>query len=247
MMKKYGLIFSGIMLLVLTLSSPLPLFAGEEHRHDTMGHAMETKAPAADDAVTDPVCGMSFKPEDAAEKVEYEGTTYYFCMTDDAATFRKDPQKYLTQQPAPMGHDHMKGHEHGEAHHPEKAEEGEKRDHTMGGHEQHGMHGHWMAPEAEAKRKNSVAASTESANRGREMYTTHCAVCHGSGGRGDGFLAATLDPKPADLTGKMSRMHPDGDLFWKISQGKGAMPGWAEALSEEDRWHVVNYIRSLQK
>jgi YHS domain-containing protein/mono/diheme cytochrome c family protein len=236
------------MVLTFTLSFPPALFAGEGHRHEQMEHGMETKAPAAKHVVVDPVCGMSFKPEDAADKVEYEGKTYYFCMQDDAAAFRKDPQKYLDQQTPPAGHDHMKGHDHGEAHHPPKAEEGEKGHHSMGGHEDHGMHGaHWMAPEAEGKKKNPVAASTESAARGREMFTTHCAVCHGSGGKGDGFLAATLDPKPADLTGKMARMHPDGDLFWKISTGRGTMPGWAEAFSKEDRWHLIHYIRSLQK
>ncbi len=245
-MKRCGLFVSGIMVLTFALFSALPLLAGEEHPHGQMGHDMKTKAAPAENVVVDPVCGMRFKPEDAADKVLYEGTTYYFCMKGDAAAFRKDPQKYLTQQTPPAGHDAMHGHEHGEAH-PEKADEGEKGDHSMKGHEHQGMHGHWMAPEAEAKRKNPVPPSTESADRGKKMFATHCAVCHGSGGKGDGFLAATLDPKPSDLTGKMSRMHPDGDLFWKVSQGKGTMPGWAETLSEEERWHVVNYIRSLQK
>ncbi len=243
-MKRSGLILSGIMVLTFALLSAPPLFAGEEHPQGQMGHGMEKKSPEAEQVVIDPVCGMNIKPEEAAGHAKYKGKTYYFCMASEVETFKKDPEKYLAQIEGlkPSGHDH------GEADHPHKADDGEKGHHAMEGHEDHGMHaGHWMAPAAEAKKKNPVTATPESAAKGQKTYTTYCAVCHGSGGKADGFLAATLDPKPADLTGKKSRMHPDGDLFWKISQGKGTMPGWAEALSEEDRWHLVNYIRSLQK
>jgi mono/diheme cytochrome c family protein len=38
----------------------------------------------------------------------------------------------------------------------------------------------------------------------------------------------------------------DGELFWKISNGRGAMPPWKH-LPENDRWDIVNYIRTLQK
>jgi mono/diheme cytochrome c family protein len=38
----------------------------------------------------------------------------------------------------------------------------------------------------------------------------------------------------------------DGELFWKISEGRGAMVGWKLIISEEDRWHLVNYIRTLK-
>jgi mono/diheme cytochrome c family protein len=38
----------------------------------------------------------------------------------------------------------------------------------------------------------------------------------------------------------------DGELFWKISTGRGAMPPWKH-LPEKDRWEIVNYIRTLKK
>ncbi len=245
MMKKYGLIFSGIMLLALTLSSPLPLFAGEGHRHEQMEHGMETKTPAAEHVVIDPVCGMNVKPEEAAGHAKYKGTTYYFCMASEVETFKKDPEKYLAQveglQPSST---------ETPGQHPGLGQLlGNKAGVSAGPDHPHGMShsGHWMAPEGEGKKKNPVPATTAGADRGREIFTTHCAVCHGSGGKGDGFLAATLDPKPADLTGALSRGQTDGDLFWKISTGRGTMPGWAEAFSKEDRWHLIHYIRSLQK
>ena len=39
---------------------------------------------------------------------------------------------------------------------------------------------------------------------------------------------------------------PDGELFWKISNGRCAMPPWKH-LPEADRWAVIHYIRSLKK
>ncbi|AXG14410.1 heavy metal translocating P-type ATPase [Intrasporangium calvum] len=42
----------------------------------------------------DPVCGMTVDPDDAAETVEHEGTTYYFCSGHCAKAFQKDPAKY---------------------------------------------------------------------------------------------------------------------------------------------------------
>ena len=38
----------------------------------------------------------------------------------------------------------------------------------------------------------------------------------------------------------------DGELFWKITNGRGAMPAWRQ-LPETERWQIVNYIRTLKK
>ena len=45
--------------------------------------------------VTDPVCGMTFEPLNAAAKMEYEGQTYYFCNPGCMEKFRQDPESYL--------------------------------------------------------------------------------------------------------------------------------------------------------
>jgi len=127
----------------------------------------------------------------------------------------------------PMQEDHheMEGHEH---------------QHDMGGA------GHWMASEEEAKKTNPVQPAEASVTKGRELFKQKCILCHGEGAKGDGPLADTLDPRPSDLTGEMAALHPDGDLFYKISKGRGAMPAWEPVWSEEDRWNLVNFVRSLQ-
>jgi putative copper export protein/mono/diheme cytochrome c family protein len=86
--------------------------------------------------------------------------------------------------------------------------------------------------------------------RGAELYPEHCAACHGSDGRGDGPSAKSLPLPPADLTAEHLLNHSDGELFWWLSHGidapRGglAMPGFADGLSEDDRWALVDYVRA---
>jgi mono/diheme cytochrome c family protein len=80
---------------------------------------------------------------------------------------------------------------------------------------------------------------------GGELYTVYCTPCHGPGGKGDGLVAAKFVPA-ADLTNPdLQRGRTDG--YWQsyLSVGGAVMPSYAEALSVEERWHVVNYLRTL--
>jgi mono/diheme cytochrome c family protein len=103
--------------------------------------------------------------------------------------------------------------------------------------------GEWKAP-ADAKNVKNPVQGVGNAKKSAE---TNCASCHGPGGKGDGPAAAALPPpKPADWTSPKVQSHTDGELFWKISNGRGAMPPWKH-LPEKERWELVNYIRSLKK
>lgn len=104
-------------------------------------------------------------------------------------------------------------------------------------------------PEEALELENPIAATEESIARGREIYQQSCASCHGDEGYGDGPAAAGLDPKPANLHAGHVQILPDGGLFWIITYGvEGtAMPAWENVLSEEDRWHVVNYLRTFDE
>jgi putative copper resistance protein D len=79
--------------------------------------------------------------------------------------------------------------------------------------------------------------------RGARLYAENCALCHGAGGRGDGPAAAALTVRPADLTAPHLFAHPEGDLFWWVSHGKGGvMPGFAGVLRPADRWDVIDFV-----
>jgi mono/diheme cytochrome c family protein len=103
----------------------------------------------------------------------------------------------------------------------------------------------WLAPHDMAQRVNPVNNTPESIQRGRELYMNRCASCHGANARGDGPAAKGLRQKPSDLV-SMAGMHEDGDVAWKIAEGRGAMPGWKKTLTEEQIWYLVNFIQSLK-
>jgi mono/diheme cytochrome c family protein len=103
--------------------------------------------------------------------------------------------------------------------------------------------GEWKAPADAKAMKNPV----KGVGNAKKNVETNCVTCHGAGGKGDGAAAAALPPpKPADWTSTKVASESDGELFWKISNGRGAMPPWKH-LPEKDRWEIVNYIRTLHK
>lgn len=105
-------------------------------------------------------------------------------------------------------------------------------------------------PEEYAGLSNPVTADDTSLQRGAEVFTTHCASCHGDGGMGDGPAGSGLDPAPAPIA-RTSQMMGDSYLFWRISEGgamepfNSAMPAWKGVLDEQARWDVINYVRAL--
>ena len=102
----------------------------------------------------------------------------------------------------------------------------------------------WVAPEAEKARRNPLANDSKAIEQGEKVAKTNCVSCHGAKGKGDGAAAAALNPKPADWTSQKVQAESDGEIFWKISNGRGAMPPWKH-LAENDRWALIRYIRSL--
>jgi mono/diheme cytochrome c family protein len=104
--------------------------------------------------------------------------------------------------------------------------------------------GAWEAPAAEKAKKNPLPADAATLAQGKKVAEVNCVSCHGAKGKGDGAAAVALNPKPADWTSKKVQAESDGEIFWKLSTGRGAMPSW-KFLPENDRWALVRYIRSL--
>jgi mono/diheme cytochrome c family protein len=99
---------------------------------------------------------------------------------------------------------------------------------------------------ARAKRlANPVAATPQALAAGREIYENRCANCHGINGDGKGPKAAELSVAPADFrNARAMAAVTDGEMFWQITKGARPMPSF-ESLREEDRWQLVDYIRTF--
>jgi len=106
--------------------------------------------------------------------------------------------------------------------------------------------GHWMAPAREQNRANPIEATAASIKKGSQLYHQKCVSCHGPNAEGDGMAGMMLEPKPANLRAMVGQ-HPDGDFAWKIREGRGPMPAWKDQLSDQQVWHLVNYIQNLDE
>lgn len=106
--------------------------------------------------------------------------------------------------------------------------------------------GKWAAPPEAKNVKNAVAKSDKVIAEAKKIAETNCVACHGAKGAGDGAAAAALPVKPANWTTPAVQGETDGEIFWKITNGRGPMPPWKH-LAEKDRWALVHYIRTFKK
>lgn len=101
----------------------------------------------------------------------------------------------------------------------------------------------FAAKDAAASLPNPVPATPESLARGENFYQVHCFVCHGSHGKGDGPVGVKFDPSPVDLNLPHTQDQTDGQLFFTITRGRVTMPFYRDALNQQERWDLINYIR----
>jgi cytochrome c oxidase cbb3-type subunit 2 len=111
-----------------------------------------------------------------------------------------------------------------------------------------------VLPDPEEILENPVTPADIEA--GKRQYEMSCLPCHGPEGKGDGPVAAYMDPRPRDLTKGLYKFRTtpsgelptDWDLLKTITEGLSGteMPGW-KALSQKERWQVVQYIKTLAK
>ncbi|HSR43515.1 MAG TPA: cytochrome c [Longimicrobiales bacterium] len=96
--------------------------------------------------------------------------------------------------------------------------------------------------------ENPIPPTAASLERGRELYTRNCAICHGDQGVGAEASIADVHPVLAafNLSGEVVQGYADGYIYGMIRRGRGLMPSYAHAIGHFDRWHIVNYVRRLQ-
>jgi mono/diheme cytochrome c family protein len=105
----------------------------------------------------------------------------------------------------------------------------------------------WVAPKDSDNLKNPLAGNNSVLPAAKVLYTGNCGPCHGDKGRGDGPAASGLNPKPADHSSVAVQSESDGALFWKLSEGRAPMPGYKKIFTDQQRWELINYIRTLAR
>ena len=94
---------------------------------------------------------------------------------------------------------------------------------------------------------NPIPASPESHARGEELYVRYCSKCHGITGNGAGPSAHGFSTNPRQLWAwHGADASADPYLYWFITNGRTDMPPWGVILSENERWDLVNYIKTLE-
>ena len=95
--------------------------------------------------------------------------------------------------------------------------------------------------------RSPMAYTTASIARGAHLFADNCTQCHGVRAKGDGPAAVGLKVRPADLTAPHVLDHSEGETFWWLSEGipESGMPGFADRLSEDERWDLINWVRTL--
>jgi mono/diheme cytochrome c family protein len=100
-----------------------------------------------------------------------------------------------------------------------------------------------------AKLPNPVRASAASIALGRERYVTFCVPCHGPEAKGGvtGPVATKFIPTPDLTNAELQKQRTDGYWHSYIVAGGAVMPSYGEALSSEEAWHIVNFLRSVAR
>lgn len=104
----------------------------------------------------------------------------------------------------------------------------------------------WNVPDDLKTKNNPYKSDASSIARGKNTYKMECVRCHGKLGKGNGSSADLLDIPVADLTADKVQTQTDGELFWKISEGRKPMPLAKRTLTDDQRWDIINYIRTFK-
>ena len=106
----------------------------------------------------------------------------------------------------------------------------------------------FATPAESARLANPVPITEDSLTYGQFLYDTHCSVCHGMAGHGDGSIVeAGHFGAPPTLNSANLRSAEDGRIYHIITYGQNSMWPYKNNLKEMERWALVHYVRALQR
>jgi len=100
----------------------------------------------------------------------------------------------------------------------------------------------WTVPADQKNKVNPQEYNLANVNKGKDLYLKNCKSCHGDAGKNN---VLPLVPPPVDITSEKMQKNTEGELYYKITNGRGAMPQFKATISDDDRWRIVNYISNF--
>jgi mono/diheme cytochrome c family protein len=98
--------------------------------------------------------------------------------------------------------------------------------------------------EATKELKNPVKLSEFSLRKGKRLWSAHCLTCHGLRGEANGPVSQAMGVP--NIINEFYAAKADGSIYGILMNGGSNMPRYGYKFSEEERWHLVNYVRHLQ-
>ncbi len=105
----------------------------------------------------------------------------------------------------------------------------------------------WEVPAKYKEMKNPYAGDKSLDRVGKMMYAKHCKSCHGNVGLGDGPKAASMEAEMMPFNDPEFQAQSDGVIYYQSIVGRDEMPNFEKKIpDEEDRWALINFIRTLK-
>jgi len=100
----------------------------------------------------------------------------------------------------------------------------------------------WIVPADKQDRLSTFPFNDETRKDGEKIYNVNCKSCHGTPGKAN-FI--NLVPPPGDPATSKIQNNKDGEIFYKVTTGRGPMPSFKSVLSTVEIWNVISFIRSF--
>ena len=102
----------------------------------------------------------------------------------------------------------------------------------------------WKVPSDVKNKKAPVDPTHKLVKTGKDIYTSNCASCHGTPGKGNNIAAINA---PDLGSSEFQTKNNEGEIFYKVEEGKGGMPSFKDKFNEDDKWCLIFYVKSYDK
>ena len=99
----------------------------------------------------------------------------------------------------------------------------------------------WQVPNDKKDKLSTFYFDKKTKENGKKLYEANCVSCHGNPEKKNFVI---MDPLPIDPASGKFQKNTDGEMYYKISKGKGQMPSFIDQLGSKNIWDIISYLRT---